>query len=135
MLLLAAVVAAAAVVVAAAAGAGSGSGSGSGSDTRAASFTPEVVIPAGTYTLGTKDVLFRADAEGPEYTFTLPAPLFMDAFEVSNAHVAEWVEATGARTEAEVFGSSFVHENANIAAAVLEATTSAVAAAPWWIQV
>lgn len=95
----------------------------------------EAIIPAGTYTLGTKDVVFVADAEGPEYKWTAPQAFAIDVYEVSNARLQEWVAATGAVTEAEVFGSSFVHENANISAAVLAATTSAVAAAPWWIQV
>jgi formylglycine-generating enzyme required for sulfatase activity len=95
----------------------------------------EVVIPAGTYILGTNDVVFGADAEGPEFEWVAPRAFALDLYEVSNARIQEWVAATGAVTEAEVFGSSFVHEGANITAEVLAATTSAVAAAPWWIQV
>jgi sulfatase modifying factor 1 len=68
------------------------------------------------------------DGEGPVRAVLL-SPFEIDAVCVSNRRFARFVEATGYRTESEVFGWSFVFfgflaEN--------EQPTQAVAGAPWW---
>jgi len=50
---------------------------------------------------------FPADGEGPVRSVSLSA-FEIDAFPVANADFAAFIEATGYRTEAEVFGWSFV---------------------------
>jgi formylglycine-generating enzyme required for sulfatase activity len=77
---------------------------------------------------------FPADGEGPVRSVSLSA-FEIDAFPVANADFAAFIEATGYRTEAEVFGWSFVfwsHIPADRFEAVVEDT---VAQAPWWCKV
>lgn len=93
-----------------------------------------VKIAAGKMRLGTDAPHFAADAEGPAHDFTLKADLYMDAFEVSNARFQAFVSATGHKTEAEVYGWSFVHELA-ISEAALGDITQSVQGAEWWLPV
>ena len=91
-----------------------------------------VRLDGGPFTMGTDDALaYPADGEGPPHEVEL-APFWIDAKAVTNARFAEFVDATGYRTEAETYGWSFVF------AGLLPgdfADTAAVAAAPWWRQV
>ncbi len=91
-----------------------------------------VRLDGGLFTMGTDDALaYPADGEGPPHEVEL-APFWIDAKAVTNARFAEFVDATGYRTDAETYGWSFVF------AGLLPddfADTAAVAAAPWWRQV
>lgn len=74
---------------------------------------------------------YLADGEGPAHPVTL-RPFSMGPHTVTNAEFADFIAATGHRTEAETFGWSFVFD------AFLPADfppTRAVAATPWWRQV
>lgn len=74
---------------------------------------------------------YRADGEGPVHEVTL-APYRVSATAVTNAEFAEFVEATGYRTEAERFGWSFVFVG------LLDPGQAAARSpvdAPWWRQV
>ena len=74
---------------------------------------------------------YPADGEGPVHTIEL-APFIIDAVVVSNARFARFVAATGLKTEAERFGSSFVfggHLPLDFP------PTRGVVDAPWWRQV
>jgi sulfatase modifying factor 1 len=93
-----------------------------------------VRVPAGSCTLGTDEPHFVEDAEGPAFAFTLPADLWFDAFEVSNARFAEFAAATGFRSEAEDFGWSFVAEGA-VPPATSAAITQSAAGTEWWLPV
>lgn len=93
-----------------------------------------VLIAPGTMRLGAGSQHFPNDAEGPQFTFTLSRPLWMDAHEVSNARFAQFVAATGHVTEAETFGWSFVHEDA-LTPATAAMVTQVVATSPWWLPV
>ncbi|MFF4348456.1 formylglycine-generating enzyme family protein [Streptomyces sp. NPDC001530] len=103
-------------------------GDGSGHDVSA------IALPGGEFRMG--DAFgegYPEDAEGPVRTVTV-APFLIDATAVTNARFAEFVRASGYRTEAESYGSSFVfhlllHPRAR------DAVMGAVAAAPWWLGV
>jgi formylglycine-generating enzyme required for sulfatase activity len=77
---------------------------------------------------------FPDDGEGPVREVTI-APFSMDRYPVTNNLFQQFIDATGYRTEAEVFGWSFVfwaHIPASRFSALVEDT---VAAAPWWCKV
>src|ERR1700758_3410584 len=67
-----------------------------------------VSLPAGIFLMGTDYQRgFPADGEGPVRPVSLSA-FDMDTYPVTNADFATFVTATKFRTEAEVFGWSFV---------------------------
>ncbi len=91
-----------------------------------------VPIPGGAYLLGADDDRVRPeDHEAPVREVAL-APFWMDAFAVSNARFARFVEATGYVTTAEQFGWSFVFVEFLPKGFP---PTRAVVQAPWWRQV
>jgi formylglycine-generating enzyme required for sulfatase activity len=90
-----------------------------------------VSLPGGTFLMGTDYAEgFPADGEGPVRPVTLD-PFYLDARPVTNRSFQAFIEATGYRTEAEVFGWSFVFWS-HVAPELVEDT---VAAAPWWCKV
>lgn len=92
-----------------------------------------VLIPGGTYMMGTDTPAIPLDGEGPAVERTV-APFYLDRFETSNAEFAAFVEDTGYKTDAEVFGWSFVHEDL-VSDEVKETITQAVAEVQWWLPV
>ena len=91
-----------------------------------------VAIPAGRFTMGTSDARgYPADGEGPEHDVELSA-FAIGVHAVTNDEFAAFVAATGHRSTAEHFGTSFVFGG------LLPddfAPTRGVAAAPWWREV
>lgn len=92
-----------------------------------------VKIETGSYWIGTDDPVFVADGEGPKVRIHLNR-FYIDKTEVSNENFAKFVDATGHRTEAEIFGDSFVFEGL-LGDEIRKNVTSVVAHAPWWVQV
>ncbi|XP_049622258.1 formylglycine-generating enzyme [Suncus etruscus] len=92
-----------------------------------------VLIPAGTFTMGTDDPQIQQDGEAPARRVAIDA-FYLDAYEVSNAEFEKFVNATGYLTEAERFGDSFVFEGM-LSEHVKAHIQQAVAAAPWWLPV
>jgi formylglycine-generating enzyme required for sulfatase activity len=94
-----------------------------------------VPLAGGSFLMGTDYVdAFSADGEGPVREVTV-APFLMDRYPVTNDLFQQFVNATGYKTEAEVFGWSFVfwaHIPASRFSTLVEDT---VAAAPWWCKV
>ncbi|MFF7776680.1 formylglycine-generating enzyme family protein [Streptomyces tanashiensis] len=93
-----------------------------------------VELPGGTFRMG--DAFgegYRADREGPVRDVTV-APFAIDATAVTNARFAEFVEATGHRTDAERFGSSFVF-HLLLHPAAESHVLGQVPQAPWWLGV
>lgn len=91
-----------------------------------------VLLPGGEFSMGSEDPLaYPEDGEGPVRTVRLD-PFWISRTAVSNRDFAEFVDATGYRTEAERWGWSFVF------AGLLPGDfppTRGVATAPWWRQV
>jgi len=76
---------------------------------------------------------FPADGEGPVRRVRL-APFAIDPHAVTNARFAAFVEATAYRTDAELFGSSFVFHRF-LPPGVASLAAHRVVAAPWWCAV
>jgi formylglycine-generating enzyme len=94
--------------------------------------TDGMVRLGGSFLMGTEDADgFPQDREGPIREIDLP-PFWIDPVAVTNRRFAEFVDATGHRSEAENAGWSFV-----FAAFLPEdfEPTRGIAAAPWWRQV
>ena len=95
--------------------------------------TVVVQIPAGTFRMGTDDPDgFPDDHEGPVRAVTV-AGFAVDAYTVSNARFAAFVDATGYRTEAEQYGWSFVF--ARFVPAALRRNAARPDKTPWWLAV
>jgi len=96
-----------------------------------------VVTPlsGGTFLMGTDYAQgFPGDGEGPVRSVSL-SPFEIDTYPVTNADFAAFITTTHYKTEAEVFGWSFVfwaHIPADRFQALVEDT---VAQAPWWCKV
>ena len=90
-----------------------------------------VAIPGGSALVGTNSPAIAQDGEGPLRRVRLK-PFRMSATTVTNAQFADFVAATGYRTEAERFGWSFVFW-AQTGEAMSE--TRGVAGIEWWRQV
>jgi formylglycine-generating enzyme required for sulfatase activity len=94
-----------------------------------------IKLDHGTFLMGTNSTEgFPADGEGPVREIALD-PFYIDAAPVTNAQFAEFVRATGYRTEAEQFQWSFVfqgHIPEELRTKIVEDT---VLAAPWWCKV
>jgi sulfatase modifying factor 1 len=92
-------------------------------------------LQGGTFLMGTEYAeAFPQDGEGPIRAVTIP-PFLIDRLPVTNEIFARFVAATGYKTEAQLFGWSFVfweHLSKALFGKLVEDT---VAAAPWWCKV
>lgn len=96
------------------------------------STTGMVLLPGGSFLMGTDDKEgFPADGEGPVREVTL-TPFWIDETAVTNAQFAEFIDATGYRTEADRFGWSYVF---HLHVSKKLPFEGRVAATPWWQKV
>lgn len=98
---------------------------------RADPATTIIALPGGAFRMGSNDRTFPGDAEGPVREVVVE-PFTIDAYAVTNAAFAAFVEATGHVTDAERFGWSFVFHTF---LRPEHPPTRGVAAAPWWREV
>jgi sulfatase modifying factor 1 len=98
--------------------------------------TEEMVrLDGGMFLMGTDTQEgFPADGEGPVRKVKVD-PFYVDRYPVTNERFAEFVAATGFRTEAERFGWSFVFRGHIPTAEYGRLVEDTVAAAPWWCKV
>ncbi|SHE09673.1 s/t protein kinase [Chlamydia abortus] len=90
-----------------------------------------ILLPGGTFLMGTDSAEgFPADGEGPVHEVELDA-FYIDPYAVSNRQFADFVRATGYRTEAESFGWSFVF-HLFVSEEVARTVEQVVQATPWW---
>ena len=93
--------------------------------------SPQSALPGGTFLMGSVDPMaYPEDGEEPVRSVDV-SPFAIEAYCVSNARFAEFVDATGHVTHSERFGASFVF------AGLLPddfPPTRAVVATPWWRQ-
>ena len=94
-----------------------------------------VDLAGGSFLMGTDYVRgFPADGEGPVRSVSL-SPFSIDVFPVTNADFAAFVSATSYRTEAEIFGWSFVFWAHIPEERFSELVEDTVAFTPWWCKV
>ncbi|MFJ7296817.1 formylglycine-generating enzyme family protein [Streptomyces collinus] len=92
-----------------------------------------IALPGGVFRMGTDDPDgFPDDREGPVREVTV-APFAIDAHCVSNARFAEFVSATGYRTDAERYGWSYVF--ARLLPGELRKISPRPQRTPWWCAV
>lgn len=96
-------------------------------------YRARVELPGGAFRMGNEDRDANlGDGEGPVREVEV-APFAVDAYAVTNARFAAFVEATGHRTEAELFGWSYVF--AKFLPARLRKVSPRPDATPWWCGV
>ncbi|MFC8509681.1 formylglycine-generating enzyme family protein [Streptomyces sp. NPDC057411] len=101
---------------------------------RHAPVLPMAELPGGTFRMGDHfDEGHPADREGPVREVTV-APFAIDTTAVTNTQYARFVEATGHRTDAERYGSSYVF-HLLLHPAAEPHVLGRVANAPWWLGV
>lgn len=100
----------------------------------AAEFDKMTLIPGGKHFMGTNDIVFETDMEGPEREVTLEQ-FYLDRYEVSNSDFQEFVTTSGYVTEAETFGDSFVFKLLISPEVQQEYEDFRVLQAPWWYKV
>lgn len=92
-------------------------------------------LPGGTFLMGSDYAEgFPLDGEGPVRAVTI-SPFSIDRHPVTNAMFARFVDAIGYRTEAEIFGWSFVFWLHIPRQRFHELVEDTVMATPWWCKV
>ena len=101
-------------------------------DSRAGDTTGMVLVPAGSFWMGSDDAFaYPEDGEGPPLEVEL-GTFWIDSCAVTNAEFDAFVAQTGYQSEAQRYGWSFVF--AGLLPDDFE-PTEAVAQAPWWRKV
>eukprot|EP00160_Parvularia_atlantis_P013299 Unigene2778_Nuclearia_a/m.8607 Unigene2778_Nuclearia_a/g.8607 ORF Unigene2778_Nuclearia_a/g.8607 Unigene2778_Nuclearia_a/m.8607 type:complete len:350 (+) Unigene2778_Nuclearia_a:38-1087(+) len=90
-------------------------------------------VPGGEFLMGTDQVHFPQDFEGPARRVTV-RPFWLDRTEVANAAFAAFVAATAHETDAAKYGWSFVFDEF-LSEAERAKVTQEVAGSPWWVPV
>lgn len=101
--------------------------------TKAGSTHHDVVVPAGTFEMG--DAFhegYPADGEQPVHPVAVDS-FRIDATAITNEQFAEFVDATGYRTESEIFGTSAVFHLA--VQADRKDILGSAQGTPWWLNV
>ena len=94
-----------------------------------------VRLDGGPFLMGSESAeAFPADGEGPVREVTLD-PFYIDRTPVTNLAFAEFVRKTGYRTEAELFGWSFVFQGHIAPEDYARLVEDTVLAAPWWCKI
>ena len=92
------------------------------------------LIPGGKYFVGTNEVVFESDGEGPQREVEVEK-FYLDKYEVSNGDFKEFAEKSGYKTEAEIFGDSFIFKILINQETQKEYEDFRVLQAPWWYKV
>lgn len=101
--------------------------------TKNTDYTDMVFIAESTFEMGTNKPVFTSDFEGPVRNVTLKS-FYLDKYEVSNQKFAEFINNTGYKTEAEIFGDSFVFEKLVSDEEKEKYKDFRAVSAPWWIK-
>ncbi len=94
-----------------------------------------VRLEGGTFLMGTdSSEAWVADGEGPVREVTLK-PIYVDRCAVSNGEFSAFAEATGYKTEAEIFGWTYVFHLFVPKSAIKKGKTHPLPGLDWWIAV
>ncbi|CAH2010610.1 unnamed protein product [Acanthoscelides obtectus] len=95
--------------------------------------TNMVLIQGTTFEMGTNKPVFVDDFESPVRNVSVQS-FYLDKYEVSNQKFYDFVKETGFKTEAEVFGDSFVFEMALPENLRDKYEDVRAVQAPWWVK-
>lgn len=96
-------------------------------------FNNMVLIEEGIFEMGTDKPVFAMDIEGPLRNKSVRS-FYLDKYEVSNEDFSKFVKETKYKTEAEVFGDSFIFEMLLPEEDRDKYEDVRAAHAPWWIK-
>lgn len=91
-------------------------------------------IPGGKIFVGTDNPIFPEDKEAPKRSLTIKS-FYLEKYEVSNLDFKKFVDATGHKTDAEVFGDSFIFKGLISKRMQKKYEDFRVASAPWWYKI
>lgn len=93
-----------------------------------------IYVPGGEFLMGTDDPKgYKDDGEGPVRKVKVD-PFYIDACTVTNSQFEEFVSDTGYKTEAEIYGWSFVF-HLLVSYETRTKVTQFVQQTPWWLVV
>lgn len=92
-----------------------------------------VLIEGATFEMGTNKPVFESDHEGPPKNITVDS-FYLDKYEISNQNFYDFIKETGYKTEAEIFGDSFLFEMALPETERDKYQDIRAVQAPWWIK-
>ncbi len=93
-----------------------------------------IYVPGGEFLMGTDDPEgYKDDGEGPVRKVKVD-PFYIDACTVTNSQFEEFVSDTGYKTEAEIYGWSFVFHSL-VSYETRTKVTQFVQQTPWWLVV
>ncbi len=93
-----------------------------------------VAIPAGGFRLGADDSFYPTDGENPSRSVWLDE-FKISQFSVTNLEFAAFVEATSYKTEAEIYGWSYVFNGFIDETTASKQVAGVAASAPWWLAI
>ncbi|XP_030752379.1 formylglycine-generating enzyme isoform X2 [Sitophilus oryzae] len=93
-----------------------------------------VLIKHGIFEMGTNKPMFVSDMEGPARNISIKKDFYLDIFEVSNENFYDFVRMTGYKSEAEIFGDSFIFEMSLAENQRDSYEDVRAVGAPWWIK-
>lgn len=91
-----------------------------------------IKVPEGVYQVGTDEIVFLQDVEGPAVRKHV-SEFYMMKYEVSNKLFAEFISETNYTTNAEDMAWSYVFED-QLTKAANESSTECAEHTPWWIR-
>lgn len=92
-----------------------------------------VLISGSEFEMGTNNPVFPSDHEGPAKNISIKS-FYLDKYEISNEKFGKFVIKTGYKSEAEVFGDSFIFEMLVNDKNKEKYKDFRVVSAPWWIK-
>lgn len=96
--------------------------------------TNMVFIKGNTFEMGTNRPIFPTDFEGPARNVTV-ASFYLDKYEISNDNYQDFIAKSKYKTEAEIFGDSFMFDMFLSNADKEKYDEFRAAQAPWWVKV
>lgn len=92
-----------------------------------------VLISGSKFEMGTNKPVFPSDHEGPARNISMIS-FYLDKYEVSNEKFSKFISETGYKSEAEIFGDSFIFEMLVKDKDKEKYKDFRVVSAPWWIK-
>ncbi|MFM8926916.1 MAG: formylglycine-generating enzyme family protein [Rhodoluna sp.] len=93
-----------------------------------------VTIPSGEFLMGSDDLFYPTDGEGPARLIWLDE-FKISQYSVTNADFLSFIKSTGYKTEAEIYGWSYVFKGFIDESTLSKKLIGLASSAPWWIAI